>query len=200
MLAGIDSSAVLLRTAACGRFLCYDNATKRTIPKTGILLVAYHRNPVVLNALHELVSQRAVEHKSTASRIPIAIATHNATDRLRSLFDYMIHIDDTFLFDAKPRGEGDPAPPSQWRTRLIYYASSPFETTLALDSDVAIMSDVKPLFDAFDGYDIAVPNQERDSKTKRIQSAWFPHNCVLMYKRNTRLFSRWWDFQLQCGR
>lgn len=184
-----------LELTPCGDFLC--NSGVQPIHKTGILMVAYSLDASVLARIQHLTIQRAKEHTKTKSNIPMAIATQNATSKMFHLFDYIIRIDDAFVYDAVIRDKNNPSYKPQWKTRLVYYASSPFETTLAIDSDVSIVRDVGPLFSYFDGYDIVVPNQERDSKSENSRAAWFPHNCVLMFKRNPQLFSYWWAAQLQ---
>ena len=84
----------------------------------------------------------------------------------------------------------------QWFTRLLYMAMTPFELTLAYDTNVACCKDLTPAITALEAtdFDFAVA-------TQRVGTL-IPHNFAIVFKwnkRTERLFERWLVAQLMTG-
>jgi GR25 family glycosyltransferase involved in LPS biosynthesis len=184
----------------CGTFFCVS-----TVAERGIFIVVYSKQPHTLIRLQKLAIERAEEHLTFGSNIPIAIATHNITDDLRKKFDYILEIPENIIFQGAKEREPNYWP--QWRTRLLMYGSSPFKNTLTIDADIQIFGAVDKLFEAFEPYEFAMPNQRRDATPLKqacknwkcrsyVFDRWLPHNGVLLFKKNEKIFERWWQEQM----
>ena len=182
-----NTNSKVLQIKRCGIFFCVPAVAER-----GILMAIYSVQPSTFEILHSMLIKRAKEHRAFNTSIPIAVATQNITSDIIEQFDYVIQIPQEIIFDGAKERTTEPGYRPQWRTRLLMYGRSPFNNTLAIDSDVKIFKSTDPLFEAFEPYDFAVLNGRRDA------IYYFrPHNCVMMFKNNiNNLFDAWWQEQL----
>jgi hypothetical protein len=195
----------LVEMIPCDEFLCPKDGR---LP-FGVLISAYSHDERTFSRLlkeahnagrmtkaHTLAAPdaicQALSHTACRS-VPTALITHRHDLAEGDAFDLVVSVRPDMHVAGALREKGYSP---QWFTRLYYYASTPFNVTLALDSNVAVCGSVWPLLQAAQMWDFAVPNQIRDCE------AFWPHNFMLAYSwtgRTRLLFERWLIRQLQIG-
>ena len=192
----------VLDMKACdtGIFMC---PTTGRLP-LGVLISAYSTDDGIFGRLLSEANDVGASVKRWNPDVPTALITHRPALTSNESFDLAVPVRDDLLMKGAPRGNGGYTP--QWFTRLYYYASSPFDITIALDSNAGVCGSVMPLFEATRAVDFAVPTQLRDWTTacglSAMRSFW-PHNFMMTYvitsKATQALFQNWVMQQLQKG-
>lgn len=162
----------------------------------GVLISAYSHDRKtfgrLLSEAHDAArSVRAADRQPP----PTALITHRPELAQSDAFDMVVPVRPDLHFAGAYRNEGYSP---QWMTRLYYYASSPFNVTLAMDSNAGVCRPVWPLLLEMRQWDFAVPNQLRDCPPKAL----WPHNFAMAYSmgpRTERLFEQWLLTQLRVG-
>jgi len=183
------SSPIVLEMHDCGRFLC---PAKGRLP-FGLLISAYSTNETTFERLLREAHTAGRSAREQSPSVPIALITHKPELAERSAFDYVVPVRPDLLVEGAERGAGYTP---QWFTRLYYYASSPFNLTIAIDSNAGVCAPLEPLFAAASQWDFAVPSQLRE-----CFDHW-PHNYMMTYSwtpRTEALFNRWIMAQLRVG-
>lgn len=192
----------VLDMKACdtGIFMC---PTTGRLP-LGVLISAYSTNDGIFGRLLSEANAAGASVKRWNPDVPTALITHRPELTSNESFDLAVPVRDDLLMKGAPRGNDGYTP--QWFTRLYYYASSPFDITIALDSNAGVCGSVMPLFEATRAVDFAVPTQLRDWSTTCGLSAkrsFYPHNFMMTYvitsKATQALFQNWVMQQLQKG-
>ena len=192
----------VLDMKACdtGLFLC---PTTGRLP-FGVLISAYSTDDSIFGRLLSEASAAGASVKRWNPLVPTALITHRTALVSNESFDLAVPVRDDLLMKGAPRGNDGYTP--QWFTRLYYYASSPFEITIAMDSNAGVCGSVMPLFEATRAVDFAVPTQLRDWTTAcrlRAMDSFWPHNFMMTYaiasKATQALFQNWVMQQLQKG-
>ena len=189
--------SVELKMVPCGDqgLLCPVNGS---LPR-GVLFTAYSTDKEQM--FHKLIPEVMMSAQSLkryhGKDLPSCLVTHLPTKFIEaSLFDYVIQIREDLLVPGFERqGAGGYTP--QWFTRLIYYASSPFKNTLALDGNAGFCGNVNEAFGELNHYDFAVASAAREPCLGD-----FPHNYIMAYTSSdvTReLFVRWAFEQIKFG-
>jgi hypothetical protein len=182
-------AAAEVQMVKCGSFLCPAGGR---LP-FGVLISAYSDIDQTFRRLMREAHDAGLSVKKYSPGVPAALITHKPEFARRDSFDMAVRVRPDLLFKGALR---DPGYAPQWFTRLYYYASSPFNVTIAIDSNAGFCGPVFPLISAAKHWDFAVPSQLRD-----CQDMW-PHNFMLTYAYTTRtesLFERWALLQLQHG-
>ncbi|CAM9189618.1 unnamed protein product [Choristocarpus tenellus] len=148
---------------------------------------------------NETLERFLAEAYNSASRIRAVDPSVNITlvtnpDRIieeEGVFDVVVHVKDEDLFSGRVPSwstGGMKSIPKQWLTRLLYMSQTPYEVTLALDSQALLCAGgVNDILSAsLDGYDVAIA----------LQGALtlHPHNWAIMFRMNERterMFHRW---------
>jgi hypothetical protein len=160
----------------------------------GVLIAAYSMDTHTRKRLLFEAHSAARSLKEVDPDVPTALVTHDS-HRIseEASFDYLVPVREDLLLRGRIR-EGNYAP--QWFTRLYFYASSPFNVTVAVDSNSGFCGSVRPLLQAARFYHFAVPSQTRGC-------GFHPHNFMMVFASETReaqaLFEEWTLRQLQKG-
>lgn len=189
-----------MKACETGLFLC---PTTGRLP-LGVLISAYSTDESIFGRLLSEASAAGASVKRWNPLVPTALITHRTALASNESFDLAVPVRDDLLMKGAPRGNEGYTP--QWFTRLYYYASSPFDITIAMDSNAGVCGSVMPLIEATRAIDFAVPTQLRDWTTacrlSAMQSFW-PHNFMMTYaiasKATQALFQNWIMQQLQKG-
>ncbi|CAM9396345.1 unnamed protein product, partial [Hapterophycus canaliculatus] len=110
----------------------------------------------------------------------------------------VINIDEEYLYEGREQAWGPKGVSRQWMTRLEYLTRSPYEVTLALDSQALCCStDVNEVLKQlrWEEFDVAFAVQG----PKMLG----PHNWAIMYRMNfntRRMFKRWQNLQVDYAR
>jgi hypothetical protein len=174
----------------CGSFLCPEKGRM----SRGVLISAYSKSEPIFHRLSAEANDAGRSAKSFSPELPTALITHRPEAADPSAFDYVIPVRTDLLVEGALR---EAAYTPQWFTRLYYYASSPFNVTIAIDSNAGFCSSPLPLLEAASRWDFAVPSQLRDD------CGLWPHNFLIAYVSESAttvaLFREWVLMQLQKG-
>jgi len=173
----------------CGLFLC---PARGRLP-VGVLVSAYSTEDHTFRRLLREAHNAGRSAKRVSPHVPTALITQDLSLAERGAFDFAVPVRPDLLVRGAAREAGYQP---QWFTRLYYYASSPFNLTVAIDSNAGFCGPVEPLLAVARSWDFAVPSQARD-----CVNHW-PHNFMMVFAQTARtevLFSHWLLAQLQLG-
>lgn len=192
-------AAPVLAMTRCGSFLCPADGVARPF---GVLTTAYSRDAKTFerllgeaHALARSVGAAGGAGGATAAP-PVALVTHAPARAQADAFAFAVPVRDDLFFAGALRG---PEYAPQWLTRLFYYASSPFNVTLALDSNAYVCASAWPLLRAAQHWHVATANQLRDCPSS---VAYWPHCFALTFARGaatSAFFEAWLLEQLAVG-
>ncbi|CAM9384105.1 unnamed protein product [Ectocarpus sp. 6 AP-2014] len=165
----------------------------------GILFFAYGAE--ITTAEHYL--QQAI---TSARRIKLLNPSTNITlvtnpgmrPDIDGAFDTVVNVEEKLLYSGTVQSWNPNGVSRQWLTRLEYLARSPYQTTLALDSQaLCCATDVEDLLKKTraEEFDLAFAVQNPDLLA--------PHNWAILYRKNEntkRLFNRWRVLQIEYSR
>ncbi|CAM9340283.1 unnamed protein product [Ectocarpus fasciculatus] len=168
-------------------------------PREGILFFAYGAETTT--AEHYL--QQAI---TSARRIKLLNPGMNITlvtnpgmhPDISGAFDNVVNVEQKLLYSGTVQSWNPNGVSRQWLTRLEYLARSPYETTLALDSQALCCApDVEDFLkkSRVEEFDLAFAVQNPDLLA--------PHNWAILYRKNEntkRLFNRWRVLQIEYSR
>ncbi|CAM9875459.1 unnamed protein product [Pylaiella littoralis] len=139
------------------------------------------------------VSARRIKELNPSANITVVCNPGVTPEGMKGAFDMVINIKETSLHSGKRQSWGPKGVTRQWLTRLEYLSRSPYEVTLALDSQALCCSNhIDEIFDTsrWPEFDVAFAVQG----PKRLE----PHNWAILYKHNAntqRLLKRWHNLQ-----
>jgi len=167
----------------------------------GIMFFAYGRNEQTFQKFAEEVIFAAREFKRLAPSIPLAVATSSKLSEFEGIFDHIIDIDPQYDFLGSNYQKRPDSISRQWLTRILYMTATPFELTLAYDSNVTPCT---PLHDAF--HDLKTSNFDFSTASVGAESSLvsqaFPHNFAIAYRWNKQvssMFGAWFTEQIRAG-
>ncbi|CAN0082029.1 unnamed protein product [Scytosiphon promiscuus] len=159
----------------------------------GIMFFAYGAEVATMEHYLEqaLVSARRIKSLNPGTNITI-VTNPGVTPDMEGALDVVIHVEKQYLYPGRLHSWTTSNIRRQWLTRLEYLACSPYNVTLALDSQaLCCASGVdKILEQSWGEFDISFATQG----PRRLAS----HNWAIMFRlndRTLRLFDRWRTLQ-----
>ncbi|CAM9466319.1 unnamed protein product [Ectocarpus sp. 12 AP-2014] len=164
----------------------------------GILFFAYGSETSTAEHYFEQVRVSARRIKLLNPSTNITVVTNpGIRPEVEGVFDVIVHVEEKHLYRGKQQSWGPKGLARQWFTRLEYISRSPYEVTLALDSQALCcgtsVEDI--LTEGGEEFDVAFAVQG-----PRMLG---PHNWAILYRlndRTRRLFDRWKSLQLAYAR
>ncbi|CAN0082166.1 unnamed protein product [Scytosiphon promiscuus] len=164
----------------------------------GIMFFAYGQEAATADHYLEqaLVSARRIKALNPLTNITI-VANPGVKPDMEGAFDVVINVDRKYLYSGKVQSWTPQGVSRQWLTRLEYLSCSPYNVTLALDSQaLCCSSGVDEILEqSWEDFDISFATQG-----PRMMG---PHNWAILYRLNDRtrqLFERWRTLQLAYAR
>eukprot|EP00903_Cladosiphon_okamuranus_P013420 g12501.t1 len=190
---------IVTTTGTHAEFSADRDAPAHPIEPSGILFFGYgHEESTANHFLRQAyVSARRIKALNPTTNITV-VCNPGVTPEANGVFDMVINIDEKYLYDGKVQQWGPQDLSRQWLTRIEYLPRSPYEVTLALDSQaLCCTTDVDAILRAarWEEFDISFAVQSPHNLG--------PHNWAIMYRLNfntRRLFQRWINLQIAYSR
>ena len=156
-----------------------------TPPSRGVVYFGYHEDANRSLQYVEAISRSAKKLSETNAGLNISVITNAVISPLQSAalgFASIVHIKEDHIYPGR-----------QWWTRILYFNATPYDYTLAIDSDRMVCADISAVFAYLDSYDIL-----------GVSAGILPalDNGVLAYKKGwkfNRLISTWMHYQMRLG-
>ena len=154
-------------------------------PSRGVVYFGYHNNP-----------EQTLRYVAAIARVIVALKRHNPMLKVAVITNAELSTAQQreYMVDEIVRiPQADVFPGRQWWTRLLHLNSSPYEETLALDSDRTVCSDISSVFALLHDYDML-----------GVSAGILPalDNGVMAYRKGPKfdeLLKNWKHYQLQLG-
>jgi hypothetical protein len=145
----------------------------------------YHQDPNRSLQYVETISRSAKKLSESNAGLNISVITNAAISAQHSArlgFSSVVQIEEEHIYPGR-----------QWWTRILYLNATPYDYTLAIDSDRMVCADISAVFTYLESYDIL-----------GVSAGILPalDNGVLAYKKGSkfnRLISTWMHYQEKIG-
>jgi hypothetical protein len=167
----------------------------------GVMFFVYGRDEKTFLNFADQVVHAAREFKRLAPSIPLAVATSSRLPNFDGLFDYEVIIDPRHDFPGSNYQKRPDALNRQWLTRILYMTATPFEMTVAYDSNVMPCRSLNTMFRKLQASDFDIATASVGTRSSLARHA-FPHNFAIAYRWNARvsaLFDAWFAKQVEVG-
>lgn len=156
-----------------------------TPPSRGVVYFGYHQDADRTMQYVETISRSAKKLYETNAGMNISVITNAAISPQQWAalgFSSVVHIKEEHVYPGR-----------QWWTRILYLNATPYDYTLAIDSDRVVCADISAVFTYLESYDIL-----------GVSAGVLPafDNGVLAYKKGAKfnqLISTWIHYQEKTG-
>ena len=167
----------------------------------GVMFFTYGRNEKTLINFAKQAASSANQFRHVYPELKLALATSRTLDVFDGIFDHVILVAPEHDFPGSNYQKRPDQLERQWLTRILYLTASPFELTIAYDSNVAPCPHAKAALQALQKseFDFAVASVGAKSSLSRHA---FPHNFAMAFRWNAKvssLFDDWFAEQVRMG-